>query len=48
MGLKTKDEYIESLRKMNPTAYMFGEKVTNVVDNPRLPGGTSRHHLPRK
>lgn len=26
MGLKTKDEYIESLRQMKPTAYMFGER----------------------
>ncbi len=39
MGLKTKQEYIESLRKMNPTAYMFGEKITNIVDNPRLRSG---------
>ena len=39
MGLKTKEEYIESLRQMNPTAYMFGEKLTNVVDNPRLRSG---------
>jgi 4-hydroxybutyryl-CoA dehydratase/vinylacetyl-CoA-Delta-isomerase len=39
MGLMTKDEYIESLRKMNPTAYMFGEKITDVVDNPRLRAG---------
>jgi 4-hydroxybutyryl-CoA dehydratase/vinylacetyl-CoA-Delta-isomerase len=39
MGLMTKDEYIESLRQMKPTAYMFGEKVTNVVDNPRLRAG---------
>lgn len=39
MGLKTKEEYIESLRKMNPTAYMFGERVTSVVDNPRLRAG---------
>lgn len=39
MGLKTKDEYIESLRQMNPTAYMFGEKITNIVDNPRLRAG---------
>ena len=39
MALKTKEEYIESLRKMKPTAYMFGEKVTNVVDNPRLRAG---------
>jgi hypothetical protein len=27
MGLKTKAEYIESLRQMKPTAYMFGEKI---------------------
>ncbi|UCD70938.1 MAG: 4-hydroxybutyryl-CoA dehydratase [Syntrophobacterales bacterium] len=39
MGLKTKEEYIESLRQMNPTAYMFGEKLTNIVDNPRLRAG---------
>jgi 4-hydroxybutyryl-CoA dehydratase / vinylacetyl-CoA-Delta-isomerase len=39
MGLKTKDEYIESLRKLNPVVYMFGERVTNVVDNPRLRAG---------
>jgi len=39
MGLKTKKEYIESLRQMNPTVYMFGEKITNVVDNPRLRAG---------
>ena len=39
MGVMTKEEYIESLRKMNPTAYMFGEKLTNIVDNPRLRAG---------
>jgi len=39
MGVKTKEEYIESLRKLKPTAYMFGEKITNVVDNPRLRPG---------
>ena len=39
MGLKTKEEYIESLRQMSPTAYMFGEKITNVLDNPRLRAG---------
>ena len=49
MGLKTKEEYFESLRKMNPTAYMFGEKITNIVDNPRLKAGIpqfSKKHLP--
>ncbi len=39
MGLKTKKEYIESLRALHPTAYMFGERVTNIVDNPRLRAG---------
>jgi 4-hydroxybutyryl-CoA dehydratase/vinylacetyl-CoA-Delta-isomerase len=39
MGLKTKKEYIESLRALHPTAYMFGERVTDVVDNPRLRAG---------
>ena len=39
MGLKTKVEYIESIRALKPTAYMFGERITNVVDNPRLRAG---------
>lgn len=39
MGIKTREEYIESVRQMKPTAYMFGEKLTNVVDNPRLRAG---------
>ncbi len=39
MGIKTKKEYIESIRALKPTAYMFGERVTNVVDNPRLRAG---------
>ena len=39
MGVKTKEEYIESLRQMKPTAYMFGEELTNIVDNPRLRPG---------
>ncbi len=39
MGLKTKAEYIESINQMKPTAYMFGEKINSVVDNPRLRAG---------
>ena len=39
MAIKTKEEYIESLRKMKPVVYMFGERVFNVVDNPRLRAG---------
>ncbi|MGI6546661.1 MAG: 4-hydroxyphenylacetate 3-hydroxylase family protein [Fastidiosipilaceae bacterium] len=32
--MKTKNEYIESLRKLNMQVYMFGEKVDNLVDHP--------------
>jgi len=32
--MKTAEEYIDSLRKMNFELYMFGERVTNHVDNP--------------
>jgi len=32
--MKTKEQYIESLRKMNFKLYMFGERVTNIVDHP--------------
>ena len=39
MGLMTKAEYIESLRKLKPTVYMFGQRVEDVVDNPRLRAG---------
>lgn len=39
MGLKTREEYIESLRKMKPEVYMFGERITDIVDNPRLRAG---------
>jgi 4-hydroxybutyryl-CoA dehydratase/vinylacetyl-CoA-Delta-isomerase len=39
MSLKTKEQYIESLRNMKPVAYMFGEKVKNIVDHPRLRPG---------
>lgn len=39
MGIKTREEYIESLRQLKPTAYMFGEKITDIVDNPRLRAG---------
>ena len=36
MALKTKQQYIDSLRKLKPTVYMFGEKIENPVDNPRI------------
>jgi 4-hydroxybutyryl-CoA dehydratase/vinylacetyl-CoA-Delta-isomerase len=39
MGLKSKEVYIESIRALNPTAYMFGKRLTNVLDNARLRAG---------
>ena len=39
MAIKTFPEYLESLRKLKPTAYMFGERIKDVVDNPRIRGG---------
>ena len=32
--MMTKDQYIESLRKLHLNLYSFGKKVENVVDNP--------------
>ncbi|GAA0177783.1 4-hydroxybutyryl-CoA dehydratase/vinylacetyl-CoA-Delta-isomerase [Clostridium sediminicola] len=32
--MMTKEQYIESLRKLNLNVYMFGEKVENPVDHP--------------
>jgi len=39
MALKTFEQYLTSLRRLKPTAYMFGEKIENVVDNPRIRAG---------
>jgi 4-hydroxybutyryl-CoA dehydratase / vinylacetyl-CoA-Delta-isomerase len=32
--MKTKQEYIDSLRKLNPEVYIFGERIGNIVDHP--------------
>jgi 4-hydroxybutyryl-CoA dehydratase / vinylacetyl-CoA-Delta-isomerase len=34
MGIKTAEQYIESIRKLNLEVYLFGERVQNPVDNP--------------
>ena len=36
MGLMTREQYIESLRKLNLKVYMFGELVENSVDHPMI------------
>jgi len=39
MAVKTFDQYLESLRKLKPTVYMFGEKIECPVDHPRIRRG---------
>jgi len=34
MALKTAQEYLDSLRRLNMTVYMFSQKVDNIVDHP--------------
>lgn len=36
MGIMTKEEYIESLRKLDLKVYMFGELIENPVDHPMI------------
>jgi len=36
MGLKTKAEYIESLKKQKPIIYMYGEKIEDRVNHPLI------------
>ena len=36
MSIKTFEEYLKSLSKRKPTVYMFGKKIENVVDHPRI------------
>ena len=36
MTLKTKQEYIDSLRQLNKRVFLFGEEIENVVDHPMI------------
>ena len=38
MAVKTAEQYYSSLREMNPTAYVLGEKVADVIDHPLIKG----------
>jgi aromatic ring hydroxylase len=33
MGIKTSEEYLESLKKLKPEVYIGGEKIDNVVNS---------------
>jgi 4-hydroxybutyryl-CoA dehydratase / vinylacetyl-CoA-Delta-isomerase len=39
MSLKTFEQYIDSLKTLRPTAYMFGEKIEDPLNNPRIRAG---------
>lgn len=39
MAIRTREEYIESLRKLKPRVYARGEKIENIVDHPAFQGG---------
>ncbi|HUU63365.1 MAG TPA: 4-hydroxyphenylacetate 3-hydroxylase N-terminal domain-containing protein [Dehalococcoidia bacterium] len=34
MALRTREEYIESLRRQEPRVYLGGEQIENIVDHP--------------
>jgi 4-hydroxybutyryl-CoA dehydratase/vinylacetyl-CoA-Delta-isomerase len=34
MGIRTREEYIESLRRQKPRVYMAGERIESIVDHP--------------
>jgi len=36
MGVMTREEYIESLRKLNLKVFLFGQKVENTIDHPMI------------
>jgi 4-hydroxybutyryl-CoA dehydratase/vinylacetyl-CoA-Delta-isomerase len=36
MALMTREQYIDSLRKLKRDIYILGEKVDNVVDHPMV------------
>jgi 4-hydroxybutyryl-CoA dehydratase/vinylacetyl-CoA-Delta-isomerase len=38
MAIKTTEEYYQSLKKVNPTAYVLGEKVKNIHAHPLIKG----------
>ena len=38
MALKTAEQYYESLRQVNHTAYILGEKIPNPMDHPLIKG----------
>ncbi|MBI4303924.1 MAG: 4-hydroxybutyryl-CoA dehydratase [Chloroflexi bacterium] len=36
MTLKNAEQYLDSLRELNPTVYLLGEKIKNAVDHPMI------------
>ena len=45
MALMTGEQYIESIRKIPMEIYMFGKKVENPVDNPKIASSSVLHTI---
>lgn len=43
MALKTPEQYRESLRKMRPNVYKFGELINDVTTHPATKGVVEGH-----
>ena len=41
MGIRTEQQYWESIRKQKPKVYIMGEQVENVIDHPLIHGSAS-------
>jgi 4-hydroxybutyryl-CoA dehydratase/vinylacetyl-CoA-Delta-isomerase len=39
MGIRTGEEYIDSIRRQKPNIYMDGERIDNIVDHPAFKSG---------
>ena len=39
MALRTREEYVESLRRQKPKVYLGGEQIENIVDHPAFKVG---------
>ncbi len=46
MGVRTREEYVESLRRQRPNVYMDGQKIENLVDHPAFRTGITRPPSP--
>jgi 4-hydroxybutyryl-CoA dehydratase/vinylacetyl-CoA-Delta-isomerase len=41
MGIRTEQQYWNSIRKQKPEVYVMGERVENIIDHPLIKGSAS-------